>query len=166
VTRLGPVYQFAYVVEDIHQAVEEWVTVFGVGPFILLDKVTLDVTIGGVESRPLVSLAFADRGTTQIELVQTHDAHPSAFNSSCATWRGLHHVGIRTVDIAANEALLTSIGYERLQSGRSSTGALTLIMDGGAHRGLVELIQSSDDGAFAERVRAAAAAWDGQSRYG
>jgi hypothetical protein len=161
---LGRIFQLAYVVDDIHAAAATWAKHFAVGPFVLLERIRFrECLVNGAPSDPVVSLAFADRGETQIELIQAHDAQASVFSRATASWRGLHHVGIRTEDIGRDERRLAEAGMVPVQRSLSSSGTATLFMDG--PWGIVELIQSADGGAFARRVRAAADAWDGASPY-
>lgn len=159
---LGRIFQIAYVVDDIHAAIAHWTRHFAVGPFVLLERSHFrEVVVNGVPRDPEVSLAFADRGETQIELIQQHDDAPSVFSRGTVQWQGVHHVGIRTSDIILDEQRLIAAGMTRIQRGLSASGTVTVFMDGGPAWGIVELIQTADQGAFARRVREASEGWDG-----
>lgn len=161
-----PIFQIAYVVDDIHAAIRHWSQTFSVGPFVLLERIRFkELMVEDVASDAEVSLAFADRGDVQIELIQQHNDAPSAFLKGKLQWRGVHHVGIRTSDIEAEEQKLVAAGMVRIQRGVSASGSVTVFLNGGPDWGIVELIQSADGGAFAKRVRDASVGWDGVSPY-
>jgi hypothetical protein len=65
------VIQMAYVVEDIHQAIDAWVKKLNVGPWFLLDSFTgVDPQYRGKPSEAAVSLAMSFAGHMMVELIQ------------------------------------------------------------------------------------------------
>ena len=163
---LGPIWHIAYVVDDIRQAAENWVGTFGGGPFGLIGHIrSKELLFEGRPSDVDFSLAFASRGPLQIELLQQHNDAPSVFRPGGVPWRGVHHVGIRSQDIDADEQKLIDAGMTRIQRGVSPSGTITCFMDGGPELGIVELVQSFDGGAFSRRIEQAAAAWEGVSVF-
>ncbi|TPI57364.1 VOC family protein [Mesorhizobium sp. B3-1-3] len=163
---LGPIGHIAFVVDDIRTAAAVWSSAFSVGPFVLIEHVrSKELLYRGQPSDVDYSLAFASRGALQIELLQQHNEAPSVFRAPGVPWRGVHHVGIRSQDVVADEQKLVDVGMVRIQRGVSSTGTITCFMGGGPELGIVELVQSFDGGSFANRVESAAAGWDGTTVF-
>jgi len=165
-SRLEPVTQIAYRVDDLHAAVEYWVRHLGVGPFFRIDHPTFkEILFEGEPISPNVSLAFAWRGDLQIELMQQHCETRSAFQARPGHG-GVHHVGIRTTDLAAGQRRLLAAGMRRVQWATAVNGTKTAFFEGGSMGGMVELIESADKGVFLTRMQQAALNWDGSSLYG
>lgn len=67
----GAVRQSGYVVHDVRAAMAHWIDVFGVGPWFYFERVKLDYfRHRGVDSALEVSIALANSGDPQIELIQ------------------------------------------------------------------------------------------------
>src|ERR1051325_3434379 len=67
----GAVCQYGYVVRDIGAAMEHWINLIGVGPWYYIDRVKADYfRHRGVESPIEMSIALANSGDLQIELIQ------------------------------------------------------------------------------------------------
>jgi hypothetical protein len=165
--RIGGIMQVAYVVEDIDQAIEQWVRTLGVGPFFVARHAAYkEFSYREGTAPPDVSLAFAYSGDTNIELVQQHDQTPSAFLDFLrARGPGVQHVGVLSDDIGADTRLLEARGagvVQRLVN--AANGVETRFFDTELHPGaMLELIQRSPalDAGFAFMKRAAQN-WDGK----
>lgn len=162
-----PIMQVAFVVEDIHKAVEQWARQMRVGPFFLQEHVRYQsLTYRGAECGADVSLAFAFSGELQIELVCQHNEAPSIYRDAvAAAGYGAQHLGTLCADMAAELARFAALGIEPIQRGVSASGVETIFLPfQSGPAGVIELIQSSPqlDDAFA-LMRAAAAGWDGET---
>lgn len=156
---LPPISQIAYVVQDLEEAVRFWARHMRVGPFRVIPHIQFGVSeyLGAFAEFDL-SIALAWRDGVEIELMQLHSKAPSIIDHAPASG-GVHHVGIRTSDILKDERRLVDAGMRRLQRNVSSAGTETMFFEGPL--GLVELIAVSGGSPHLERLKQAAAAWDG-----
>jgi hypothetical protein len=138
------IIQMAYVVPDIHEAIAQWTTELGVGPWFLLDSFTgVDAVHRGEPSRADVAIAMSFAGHMQIELVAPKDDHPSVYRETIEQrGHGFHHFGVVTDDVAAGIAELEGKGYTLAFRAGVPTGGEVAYLDGGPTRpGMVELIE-------------------------
>jgi hypothetical protein len=78
----GGVIQNGYVVRNIEAAMRHWIDVLGVGPWFYIDHLPVaDFQYKGQPSPVDVSLALANSGTLQIELIQQRNDAPSLYQS-------------------------------------------------------------------------------------
>ena len=79
----GQIRQNGYVVRDIEAAMRHWVEVLGVGPWFYAEQAPIrDFVYRGEPSDVAVSIALANSGTLQVELIQQRNAAPSLFKDS------------------------------------------------------------------------------------
>jgi 4-hydroxyphenylpyruvate dioxygenase-like putative hemolysin len=99
----GPVRQNGYVVRDIRAAMQHWVTVLDVGPWFYIDRVKTDwFRYRGQESGVEMSIALANSGDLQIELIQQRNDAPSLYKEFIdAGHEGLQHLAYWTADYQA-----------------------------------------------------------------
>lgn len=163
--RLGPIMQVAYVVEDLRAAIEQWARIYNVGPFLLLEHLVCDeFEVDGKLVNCDISLALANSGDLQIELIQQHDYTPTIYlDENGKPTKGVNHLGICTNDLESDEAHLRSAGLRRVQRMVFSTGVEVRYYQGFA--AIIELIQRPDNGALFDRVKRAAVEWDGVHPY-
>jgi len=165
----GPVVQLAYVVNDLHDAIRQWTSKLGVGPFFLLEHMKYpEHEVDGVPGPLELSLALAYSGELQIELMQQHGDHPSVLRAyPPSAVNGFHHVGILSYDMAADEANLAASGLRPVGTSVSEIGVRVAFFHGGPHAGgLVELIRVDDQVTqFFDALKRAAAQWDGSTPY-
>jgi hypothetical protein len=163
--RFGPVIQNAYVVRDIEAAVAHWAGKIGVGPFFLLEHIAFGEVL--FRGRPLsidLSVAIAQWGEVQIELIQQHDATPSIYTEfSARHGEGLQHLGVLCASVEAQLELLKAQGIEPVQWGATANGMRFAYLATDAHPGgMIELIEQGPAvEAFFALVRRAGSAWDG-----
>jgi catechol 2,3-dioxygenase-like lactoylglutathione lyase family enzyme len=119
---LGPIRQVAYVVDDLDAALAYWIDVLGVGPFFRFDRIHLAKCVHrGVPTDPELSVALAQSGGVQIELIVQHDDEPSAYTDSiAAVGHGAHHLALWTAELDRHTAVFRARGLTELQSGSSS----------------------------------------------
>ncbi len=174
----GDVRQNGYVVPDIEAALDHWTRVLRVGPFYYFDRVLVEEFQYRGEPSPLeVSIALANSGALQIELIQQRNDAPSMYRDflSRESRGGLQHVAYWTETFDADMARLGAEGFEVGQSGRigvdgrfayfdtesttESPGESPVVMPGT----IVELSEiSGDKGRFFARLAQKAAGWDGR----
>jgi hypothetical protein len=159
------IMQMAYVVKDLHSAMDEWIARLNVGPWFVLDRFTgLDPVYRGAPSRAEISLAMSFAGHMNIELIQPNDAHPSVYRELIdKSGYGFHHWGVATADFAGDLKRYESTGMEvAFRLGVPTGGEVAYLDTHGKLPGFVELIETSPgmERAFAQ-FYGAALAWDG-----
>lgn len=161
----GPMRQLGIVVPDLGVAIDHWVGRWGVGPFHVVDELVLeDFELDGVPSRPVtLSVALANSGAMQVELVQQLDDAPSMFRRFLdRTGGGQQHWATWPDDYDATLEAATCRGLVVGQSGRTARGRFAYLSDPQVPDTAVEIAEVS-----AERSRsfgliaAAADGWDG-----
>jgi len=91
----GATRQIGYVVRDIERAMALWTQTLGVGPFYVLREIEMTNYRyrGHLGPAPVITVAFANSGDVQIELIQQHNDVPSAYTEFLSAGReGMHHV--------------------------------------------------------------------------
>src|SRR3954454_21153517 len=96
----GAVCQNGYVVRDIRAAMDHWIKVMGVGPWFYIDRVKTDgFRYRGADSPVEMSIALANSGDLQIELIQQRNDAPSMYRDHLTVHgEGLHHRPYWTTD--------------------------------------------------------------------
>jgi catechol 2,3-dioxygenase-like lactoylglutathione lyase family enzyme len=157
---LGAVRQLGNVVTDIDGAIAEWLAL-GVGPwFVMRDVLRREATFRGQASESRMSLAFANSGDLQIELIEPLDDMASAPLEFLQAGRtGMHHIAYwtdRYDDVMADAA---AAGWQVIQT---SAGRSAYFEFPGGHRPLVEIMELNDRTRWlTDSVREAAQDWDG-----
>ncbi len=162
----GDVRQNGYVVRDIEHAMRHWTTVLGVGPFFYFDRVPIeDFRYRGEASAIDVSIALANSGALQIELIQQRNDAPSMYRDFLAADReGLQHVAYWTETFDADVERLAAAGYTVGQSGAiGGANGRFVYYTTEAHPGtVVELSEvSGAKGRFFRLIAEVARDWDG-----
>ncbi|WP_433250103.1 VOC family protein [Actinomadura nitritigenes] len=165
----GVIRQLGYVVPDITSAITHWVERLQVGPFFYIERQPVNhfVFRGEPSAPPQISVALAQAGPVQVELIQQRDDVPSAFREfTDAGHEGLQHVAYWTDAFDALVVRAGELGYTELQSGRSGSGRPDErfgYFTAGGHTGtVVEFSEvAGRKAALFDAVAAAAADWDG-----
>lgn len=160
------IIQMAYVVENIHRAMDTWAKQLKVGPWFLLDSFTgVDPQYRGKASEASVSLAMSFAGHMMIELIQEHRPVPSVYRETIEKrGYGFHHWGVASKDFDRDLAQYRGAGYELAFFARVPTGGRVAYMDTTRDLpGMVELIElgASFDPVFSRFYRATIG-WDGK----
>ena len=162
----GKVCQNGYVVRDIEAALKHWTETLGVGPFYYIERVQLDwFRYRGEPSGPEISIALANSGDLQIELIQQRNDAPSMYRDFLDEGReGLQHMSYWTTNYQADYDRYVGLGFRIGQEGQiGGPQGRFVYFDTETHPGTV--IEVSDisgaKGAFFERIRKAATEWDG-----
>jgi hypothetical protein len=146
---------------------DHWINVHGVGPWFYVDRVKTDYfRHKGVDSAMEMSVALANSGDLQIELIQQRNDAPSMYKDFLdAGHEGLQHVAYWTHDFQGqyDRALASGmvVGHEGSIGGEQ--GRFAYFDAFGPHPGaLVELSDiSGPKGKLFEHIRKVAADWDG-----
>jgi len=162
----GPVRQNGYVVRDIEAAMKHWVEVLGVGPWFYIDRVQTDwFRHRGADSAIAMSIALANSGDLQIELIQPRNDAPSMYKEFLDSGReGLQHLAYWTRDYQGLYDRALGLGYRIGHEGQIGGGhGRFAYFDTETHPGTVIEISdiSGGKGVFFEHVRKAALDWDG-----
>lgn len=162
----GDVRQNGYVVPDIEAALDHWTRVLGVGPFYYFERVPVEEFRYRGERSPLeVSIALANSGPLQIELIQQRNDAPSMYRDFLGreSRGGLQHVAYWTQSFDADMERLQAAGFTVGQSGQIGADGRFVYFDTEAGPGtVVELSEiSGAKGKFFAHLAEKAAAWDG-----
>ena len=161
----GPVRQNGYVVRDIEAALAHWTSELGVGPFFYFERVPVeDFRYRGEPSPIEVSIALANSGSLQIELIQQRNDAPSMYRDFLVAGReGLQHLAFWPDDYDAALAAAAERGHAVGQSGCIGESGRFAYLETEAHSGtVVELSEvSGPKGRFFRHVAEVAASWDG-----
>jgi len=161
----GKVRQNGYVVRDIQAAMKHWTEVLGVGPFYYIERVEVEnFTYKGEPSDADFSIALANSGDLQIELIQQRNAAPSMYLDFLeAGHEGLQHMAYWTQNFQADYDRLIASGYKVGQSGEIGENGRFVYFETEAHPGtVIELSDiSGPKGGFFKHIAEVAANWDG-----
>ncbi|SHI01135.1 VOC family protein [Marivita hallyeonensis] len=115
----GQVRQLGYVVKDLEAAMTYWRDVMGVGPFFHFENAPVgDFKYYGVETDAKISLALANCGDMQIELIQPRDDKPSPYRDFLNEGReGLQHLAFWSETFDADLAHAQTAGFKVILSG-------------------------------------------------
>jgi hypothetical protein len=156
-----------YVVRDVLGAMDAWVE-HGVGPWFYIEKVQPDwFRHRGIDSPLEMSVAIANSGDLQIELIQQRNDAPSLYKEFLASGReGFQHVSYWTTDYQAlhDRALSTGflVGHEGSIGGEQGRFAYLEHPSSPETDTLIEISDvSGPKGPFFTHIREAAADWDG-----
>ena len=163
--RFGPIRQVAYLVKDIHAALRHWTEVLGVGPFFLIENMTAHgSTFRGQPTAPQLSLAMAQSGPVQIEIIQQHNDAPSQFLDCVkAGFEGQHHIAFWTESFDAEIDRCLTAGYEILSTASSAPNRNCFLTAVGHPGTLIEISETAGPkGRYFDRIADVCATWDGR----
>jgi hypothetical protein len=163
----GMVCQNGYVVRDIDKAMKHWIEVMGVGPWFYIERVKMDwFRHRGADSAPEVSIALANSGDLQIELIQQRNDAPSMYKEFLdAGHEGLQHMSYWSRDYQALYDKAMQLGFKVGHEGQiGGPQGRFAYFDTQAHPGTVVEISdiSGSKGRFFEKIRDIAKTWNGQ----
>ncbi len=166
---LGGTRQIGYVVRDIEKAMKQWSETLGVGPWFYKEEVgTTEFRYQGQPSRPpRLSIALANSGDLQIELIQQRDNAPSLYLDSlnkggeCA-----QHIAFWTLDNFDPycEHLLRH-GYSEGHGGRMGLrGRFAYFVHPDLPSAMIEVSElKGGKGEYFDEIRKAGQSWDGSA---
>jgi len=162
---LGSIRQLGYVVDDIEAAMAHWYGVMGVGPWYYNPRVPIeDYRYEGRAYEVHNSVALANSGPVQVELIQTRNDAPSMYRDfMMAGHRGLQHVAYWTQDFDADLARMEAEGFAQKMSGKVGENGRFTYFDKEDHPGtVIELSEvMGPKGRLFDLIREASHGWDG-----
>ena len=161
----GEIRQLGYVVPDIEAAMDYWSRVLGVGPFFYAERVpVVNFTYRGAPSSPVTSVALANSGAVQVELIQQRNDAPTMYRDFVqAKGSGLQHVAYWTQSFDADMARLSARGFKVGMGGEVGARGRFVYFETEYHPGaVIELSEvEGPKGKMFDLIRNAAAGWDG-----
>jgi Glyoxalase/Bleomycin resistance protein/Dioxygenase superfamily len=160
----GPIRQIGYVVRDLETAIVDWLRL-GVGPWFVVREHTQQVIYRGTPCEVTISIALANSGDLQVELIHQHGDTPSIFTEFLDSGReGLHQFAWWVTDFDAAVASAEAAGWPVVWvGGEAATTRFAYVEPApGGPAAIFEIMELTDVtrgmGVF---VRDAAKDWDG-----
>ena len=160
------IIQMAYVVKNIHEAMNRWVNDLKVGPWFLLEHFSgEDAKYRGQPSKADCALAMSFAGHMMIELIEQYNDAPSVYRETIEKrGYGFHHWGVATSNFDRDVERYRAQGSELAFFARVPSGGRVGYMDTTSYLpGMVELIElgAAFDPIFG-RIYRATIGWDGK----
>lgn len=159
------IIQNAWVVKDLESAMRSRMDGWGLGPFYVFPHIQLtDYRYHGRPANLDMSVAIAQAGPVQIELVQQHCANPSAYSDTIARGQtGFHHVAIFAKDYDRELEEYRRQGFPIACEGMTGSMRFAYVNTSSRFDCMVELLEDDADikGAF-KIIADAAIDWDGR----
>lgn len=164
--QVGPhLMQAAFIVDDVEAAARAWIAATGIGPFFLVPHIRLEeASYRGAPSAGLdFSVALAQSGGTQIELIQQHCDNPSAYRDTIAKGEsGFHHFCIYTDDYDATRQRYVDQGFVPAIEAKFGEMRFCYVDTASAIGCMIEIVEQNEvQTAAFTRIAEAAADWDG-----
>ncbi len=161
----GNIAQIGYVVTDIEAAMDHWIGL-GVGPWFHVEKVETDYFRYRGEDSPLeMTVAVANSGDIQLELIQQTNRAPSTYLDFLAAGReGMQHIAYWSTEYQDLLDRCVAAGYEVAQEGSigGPQGRFAYLDTEDLQGTLIEISDiSGPKGELFAFVRDAARTWDG-----
>lgn len=162
----GNVRQIGLMSRDIDRSMQYFVDAWGMGPWFVLRRVKASMLYNGTPSELEVSIAMANCGDLQFEIVSQHNDAPSLYQDALKRTPALHvqHVAVWTDDVAGVETRAHAKGWATVFETLSGPGRSAFVIHPDEPMVCIEI---SDRDPFKERVREAikqiASEWDGRS---
>jgi hypothetical protein len=162
----GEIRQLGYVVPDIEEAMRYWTETLGVGPFFYNDRVPIrKYQYDGRAYEPHNSVALANSGPVQVELIQARNDVPSMYRDFTRRGQfGLQHVAYWTQTYDADLERLYDLGFKPMMQGEVGQNGRFVYFDKEHHPGtVIELSEVlGPKGIMFRMIREAAETWDGR----
>jgi hypothetical protein len=109
-----PLFQQAYLVNDLDTAILRWNELFRAGPFVRTHHHKTDrFEYRGTDHEADVSYAFGYLGEMMIQFIVQHDDTPSIYRDMYAAGEeGFHHVAVLVHDFEGEFQRLEKLGFE------------------------------------------------------
>jgi catechol 2,3-dioxygenase-like lactoylglutathione lyase family enzyme len=161
----GPIRQIGYVVRDLDAALADWLAL-GVGPWFVVREHAQQVLYRGEPCEVTISIALANSGDLQVELIHQHGDTPSIFTEFLDSGReGFHQFAWWVKDFDAAVAAAAAAGWPVVWCDASANPVTRFAYvepPAGGPATIFEIMELTDVtrgmGTF---VRDAATGWDG-----
>ncbi len=162
----GPIRQCGIVVPSLDRALDYWTGTLRIGPFFRADHVELDhFHYRGQPSEVDLSIALANSGDMQIELIEQHNDAPSPYRDFLDRHGpGLQHYSVWSENFDNDISRFAEEGLTVLVEGQLGNGTRFVYYAGGDDaQPLMEMsdLTPASAGGF-QMIREAAARWDGR----
>lgn len=158
-------FQVAWVVNELEEAVRRWLATSRVGPFFIIPHAKVEkVRYRGAPATLDMSVAIAQAGPVQVELIQQHSDAPSAYRDMYASGQeGFHHLCAMTTTYDAELDRYRSEGCVPVTEGAFGDMRFSYI-DTRARLGhMTEIIEERDSIKSLFKIIAdASVGWDGR----
>jgi catechol 2,3-dioxygenase-like lactoylglutathione lyase family enzyme len=156
--------QLGFVVDDLDRAMTQWLAE-GSGPFFVVRKPNgSGVSYRGKRLDLQFSVAFAQSGDTQIELLHQHDGAPSYYREAIPVGTsGLHHVGRLVDDFDAAMSRYAKRGVAVAGQNAPGDQRFTYFDTRAGLGAMTEIIEITPSIlSFFDHIAAASVGWDGR----
>jgi Glyoxalase/Bleomycin resistance protein/Dioxygenase superfamily len=160
---LGPIRQIGFVVSDLDKALESWVAL-GVGPWYVIRGQQLRTQYRGEPCEVTLSIAFANSGDMQMEVIAQDGGDPSIYSEFLASGReGFNQFAYWAADFDAAVQSARDAGWPVVWSGGDTEGVRYVYLEtAGGPAPIIEISELNDaTKGLGDFVRAAADGWDG-----
>jgi hypothetical protein len=159
----GEIRQIGYVVRDLDAAMQSWCTL-GVGPWYTIRNLAQPgCTYRGQPVSPTISLALANSGPMQVELIQVLDDGPSIYREFVDAGReGFHQLAWWAEDFGGLMQKAEAAGWPVVYSGEGDGTHFAYFELDTTISTIVEVTELNDmTRGLAELLEGAAREWDG-----
>jgi hypothetical protein len=161
----GEVRQAGYVVHDIQKEMRHWSETLGIGPWFYAERVPVRNFMYRGQPSPIeVSVALANSGPLQIELIQQRNDAPSMYKAFLDAGRtGLQHLAYWTENFDEDLRRLAAHGLKVGMSGEVGERGRYVYYETETHPGtVIELSEiAGPKGRLFRMIREASIGWDG-----
>lgn len=158
----GRIRQFGFIVGDVDAAIAQWAAL-GVAPWLVIRDMRMErCRYRGALSEPMISMALANSGDMQIELIQQLDDTPSIYQEfMTATGGGLNQVAYWVEDLKAVRTDAVAAGWTEVWCGSEDGPTMFSYLEHpDSPLAIVELMELNDmTRAMGVAVQNAAEAW-------
>ena len=159
----GPIRQIGYIVEDLDEALKPWIEL-GVGPFYVMRGIPIRAQYRGQPCEVTISMALANSGEMQIELIQQEDSTPSIYTEFLQSrGPGYHQLAYWTDNFDATMASVRDAGWAEVWLGDEDVGTRFAYLEPpNSPATVIELMEDNDiTSGMGKFIRDAAVGWDG-----
>lgn len=140
----GGVIQTAFITDDIQRSMAQMSALLHIGPWFLFERFELiDLRYRGVPADFEVSLALANSGHMQFELIQPLDQKPSPYRElQLQRGWGFHHFAVAAEDFDGASADYADQGFDQILSCSVAVGGRAAYFDTREPlAGMIELVE-------------------------
>ena len=159
----GPIRQIGYIVRDLDTVMQTWLAL-GVGPWFTMRNLEMaDCQYRGELCEPTISIALANSGSMQLELIQQHDDTPSIYREFLdGGGEGFHQLAWWVADFDALLQRADVAGWSVVWSGDGGAVRFAYFEPEPTISTIFEVMELNDTSrGMAELVASAAKTWDG-----
>lgn len=109
-----PIFQIAYLVNDLEESSQKWHELYGAGPFFgVWHHKTDEFSYRGQPIEADVSYAFGYLGDMMLQFIVQHDDQPSIYRDMFKKGeQGFHHIGCLVENAEAERQRCRAMGFE------------------------------------------------------